>query len=200
MDRRQGAGDAAAPDSSSTSRTIRPALHVVEALRGKSGYLTLTRLVIDSYEREEYLLFSGFDDDGGRSIRRRWRSSSTVTRHVGRRRRAIPRHTERAGGGSRAAREGHGQPLARSRTARTSTQAREKLEKWADDMVLAAEKALQDTKEQIKVLRRQARQADDARGAARRFRRRSRSWNASSAASGRTSSRPRTRSWRSATR
>jgi hypothetical protein len=38
-------------------------------------------------------------------------------------------------------------------------QAREKLEKWADDMVLSAEKALADTKEQIKVLRRQARQA-----------------------------------------
>ena len=38
-------------------------------------------------------------------------------------------------------------------------QAREKLEKWADDMVLSAEKALQDTKEQIKALRRQARQA-----------------------------------------
>jgi CRISPR/Cas system CMR subunit Cmr6 (Cas7 group RAMP superfamily) len=38
-------------------------------------------------------------------------------------------------------------------------QAREKLEKWADDMVLSAEKALVDTKEQIKALRRQARQA-----------------------------------------
>jgi hypothetical protein len=35
-------------------------------------------------------------------------------------------------------------------------QAREKLEKWADDMVLSAEKALADTKEQIKALRRQA--------------------------------------------
>lgn len=38
-------------------------------------------------------------------------------------------------------------------------QAREKLEKWADDMVLSAEKALADTKEQIKALRRRARQA-----------------------------------------
>ena len=39
-------------------------LHIVEALRGKTGFLTLTRLVVDSYEREEYLLFSGFDEDG----------------------------------------------------------------------------------------------------------------------------------------
>jgi exonuclease VII large subunit len=38
-------------------------------------------------------------------------------------------------------------------------EAREKLERWADDMLLSAEKALTDTKEQIKALRRQARQA-----------------------------------------
>ena len=39
-------------------------------------------------------------------------------------------------------------------------EAREKLERWADDMLLSAEKALLDTKEQIKALRRQARQAN----------------------------------------
>ena len=39
-------------------------LHVIETLRGKAGYLTLTRLAVDSYEREEYLLFSGFDEVG----------------------------------------------------------------------------------------------------------------------------------------
>ncbi len=38
-------------------------------------------------------------------------------------------------------------------------EAREKLEKWADDMVLSAEKALKDTKEQIKIQQRQARLA-----------------------------------------
>lgn len=63
-----------------------------------------TRLVVESYEQEEYLLFSGFDD------------ADASLDH-------------------------------------------EKLEKWADDMVLSAEKALADTKEQIKALRRQARQA-----------------------------------------
>ncbi len=38
-------------------------------------------------------------------------------------------------------------------------EARERLEKWADDMVLAAEKELKDTKEQIKALNRQSRLA-----------------------------------------
>jgi Fe2+ transport system protein B len=36
-------------------------------------------------------------------------------------------------------------------------QAREKLERWADDVVVSAEEALGDTKEQIKALRREAR-------------------------------------------
>ena len=38
-------------------------------------------------------------------------------------------------------------------------EARDRLDKWAEDMVLAAEKALRDTKEQIKALKREARQA-----------------------------------------
>ena len=39
-------------------------LTVVEVLRGRRGHLTLTYLTVDSYDREEYLLFSGFEDDG----------------------------------------------------------------------------------------------------------------------------------------
>ncbi len=42
---------------------------------------------------------------------------------------------------------------------RLFTEERERLEKWADDMVLAAEKELADTKAQIKAIRRQARLA-----------------------------------------
>src|SRR5690606_29139061 len=41
---------------------------------------------------------------------------------------------------------------------------REKLERWPDDMVLSAEKALADTKEQIKALRRPPRQATSPAG------------------------------------
>jgi predicted nucleic acid-binding Zn-ribbon protein len=38
-------------------------------------------------------------------------------------------------------------------------EARDKLDRWADDMVLGAEQALKNTKEQIKVAQREARQA-----------------------------------------
>lgn len=133
-------------------------LHVIEALRGKSGFLTLTRLVIDSYEREEYLLFSGFDEgdasldqetmeklfgcagrlqgDTGIPDTVAHRLSAEAERHV---RATVSRSLEQ--------------------NSAHFGEARDKLEKWADDMVLSAEKALQDTKEQIKALRRQARWA-----------------------------------------
>ncbi|MBF6568054.1 MAG: DEAD/DEAH box helicase [Candidatus Binataceae bacterium] len=133
-------------------------LHVIEALRGKSGFLTLTRLVVNSYDREEYLLFSGFDDNGGAldqdtmeklfACSGRLNSADPIPATVEPRLSAESQRHAKA-------------TLSRSLELNSVhfNQAREKLEKWADDMVLSAEKALIDTKEQIKVLRREARQA-----------------------------------------
>jgi hypothetical protein len=133
-------------------------LHVIEALRGKSGYLTLCRQVIDSFETEEYLLFSGFDE-GGQSldqetIDKLFQCSGRVDDCsqipdvlAGRLAQESTRHAEATVSRSLEANSRHFQ------------QAREKLERWADDMVLAAEKALRDTKDKIKVMQREARQA-----------------------------------------
>lgn len=135
-----------------------PRVHVVEALRGKRGYLTLTRLTIESYEREEYLLFSGFDEAGNsldQEAMEKLFGCDGQTK-VGCQ---IPESvTQRL----KSEAERHGKATVSRSLEQNSVhfnQAREKLEKWADDMVLAAEKALLDTKEQIKSLRRQARQA-----------------------------------------
>ena len=116
-------------------------------------------MVVDSYEREEYLLFSGFDDDGaparsgddGEAFRLRWPSGRMDER--------LPNSVI---GALTAGSERHAKAAVSRSLEQNSAhfnQAREKLEKWADDMVLSAEKALDDTKEQIKVLRREARQA-----------------------------------------
>ena len=133
-------------------------VHSVEALRGKSGYLTLTKLAVDSYEREEYLLFSGFDESGS-SL-----DQETMEKLFG-----CDARTEDAGEtpesvSQRLAAESERHAKATvSRSLEQNSehfnQARDKLEKWADDMVLSAEKALQDTKDQIRALRRQSRQA-----------------------------------------
>jgi len=133
-------------------------IHAVEALRGKMGFLTLTRLVVDSYEREEYLLFSGLAD-GGASL-----DQETMEKLFGCSGRLqgdeeIPASVQQRLG---AEAERHAKATISRSLEQNSVhfhQAREKLEKWADDMVLSAEKALAATKEQIKALRRQARQA-----------------------------------------
>jgi SNF2-related domain/Helicase conserved C-terminal domain len=133
-------------------------LHVVESLRGKSGYVALTRQVIESYEREEYLLFSAFDDEGRtldqETIEKLFNCAGRLDGQMN-----IPDAVA-----ARLAAEGTRHSHATvSRSLETNShhfqQAREKLERWADDMVLAAEKALRDTKEKIKSLQREARQA-----------------------------------------
>ena len=136
-------------------------LSVIEALRGKAGYLILTRLTIHSYEREERMLFSGFDEAGvsldQETIEKLF---SCAGRTTGDGEVAIPasakqrlneeaqRHTQATVSRSLEQNNKH------------FNEARDKLEKWADDMVLSAEKALLATKEQIKALRRQAREAE----------------------------------------
>lgn len=133
-------------------------LHVIEALRGKSGFLTLTRLQINSYEREEQLLFSGFDEKGTsiapETLEKLFSCGATALAEV-LPAPALERLVTESGRHTSAA-------ISRSLEKNSAhfNQAREKLEKWADDVVLGAEKALLDTKEQIRALRRQARQAN----------------------------------------
>ncbi|QQS49501.1 MAG: DEAD/DEAH box helicase family protein [Acidobacteriota bacterium] len=133
-------------------------LHVIEALRGRSGFLTLTRLAIDSYDREEYLLFSGFDDSGAtldfETLEKLFNCEGHIESSDG-----IPDDVERrlAAEAERHAKATISRSLEQN-SVHFNTQ-REQLEKWADDMVLSAEKALRDTKEQIKTLKREARQA-----------------------------------------
>jgi superfamily II DNA or RNA helicase len=131
---------------------------IVEALRGQCGWLVLERLVIESLDREEHLLLSGFGDDGrgldqetlaklflcdGRVV-----GSAKAAGRVGQRLTAeADRHAEAT--------------VARSLEAnsRHFREERERLERWADDLVTAAEKELADTKTQIRALTRQARLA-----------------------------------------
>jgi len=133
-------------------------LSVVEALRGQRGYLTLSRLTVDSYDREEYLLFSGFGDDGAaldqETMEKLFLCGARVVGADG----APEREAQRlAGEAERHARATVSRSL--EQNSKHFHEAREKLEKWADGMAVSAEKTLADTKEQIKALRRQARQA-----------------------------------------
>jgi len=133
-------------------------LSVVESVRGKKGHLTLSRLRVDSYDREEYLLFSGFADDGTtldqETMEKMFLCAGSM---MGSAALSEPA-SQRLDADSRRHAEA---TVSRSleENSKYFNDAREKLERWADDMVLSAEKTLASTKEQIKALRRQARQA-----------------------------------------
>jgi len=135
-------------------------ISVVESLVGKSGFLTLTKLSIDSFDREEHLLLSGVDADGGsvdhetleRLLSISCAESDFDTRGVPTRsgehlRRAIAQHTRAT--------------INRSLEINSEHLAvqRDRLDRWADDLILASEQSLRATKEQIKAAKRAERQA-----------------------------------------
>lgn len=133
-------------------------ISMVEDLTGKSGWLVLRRLIVDSFEREEYLLFSAFDDDG-KSL-----DQETCEKLFNCKGRVLDALDVSEGERQRLAADAdrHAKATVSKSLERNNihfNEARERLEKWAEDMVLAVEKELRDTKEQIKALGRQARQA-----------------------------------------
>jgi len=139
-----------------TSHPARIAL--VEQIKGKAGHLILQHLRIDSFEREEYLLFSGFTDDG-RSLDQEtcaklFNCAGAVTGNS-----IVADNVQGhlAGDADRHVRATIHRSLEANN--RHFNEAREQLDKWAEDMEVAAQKELDDTKRQIRALNRQARQA-----------------------------------------
>lgn len=113
---------------------------------------------IDSFDREEFLLFSAFDDSGRNLDQETCEKLFNCRASVGIR--SISPH----GLETRLQEESqrHAQAtIARSleENNRHFNEARDQLDKWAEDMELAAQKELDDTKRQIRDLQRRSRQA-----------------------------------------
>lgn len=132
-------------------------ISMIDALKSKSGYLRLQKLTVESYELEEYLLFSGFTDDGSTLDQETCEKlfacdaqvdSISLTAEA--RQRLADESNRHAKGMLNKSLETNSQYF---------YQARDRLEKWADDMLVSAEKALKDIKEQIKAVKRDSRQA-----------------------------------------
>jgi len=131
---------------------------IVERLKERTGWLGLQHMRIESFDSEEYLLFSGMDDAGNnidQETCEKLFNCSGQARAV----QAIPdsakerlmqdqeRHTKAT--------------LAKNleENNRHFSEARDQLDKWAEDMEMAAQKELDDTKRQIRDLQRRSRQA-----------------------------------------
>lgn len=130
---------------------------MVEALKGKSGVLALERLTITSFDTEEHLLFSAFTDDGNSLDQEQCEKLFQCQAEIG------PAEGLAAFSGRLAAATERHAAATISCALETSNrhfqEERDRLEKWADDLIVAAEKELKDTKARLKLLNRQARQA-----------------------------------------
>jgi hypothetical protein len=133
-------------------------ISVVEELKGKSGVLTLERLTISSFDTEEHNLFTAITDDGTaldqEQCEKLFHCRATVmplNDTVSNRNQRLTQEAERHAAAT----------ISRSLEQNTLhfQEERDKLDKWADDLIVAAEKELKDTKAKIKLLNRQARQA-----------------------------------------
>jgi SNF2 family DNA or RNA helicase len=133
-------------------------ISVIESLKGRSGWLTLSKLEISSFESEEYLLFSAIDDAGGNlgqeTIEKlfncigydsqetslpepiRQRLCADSERHI---KATITRNLEDNN--------------------KHLSEACIQLDKWAEDMEKAAAKEMDDTKRKIADIRRKVRLA-----------------------------------------
>ena len=129
----------------------------IETLKGQSGWLTLQKLTVESFEREEFLLFSAFADAGQsldqETCEKLFRCMAQTAPAT-----ATPEAEDRL---DREAKRHAQATIAGSLESNSQIfqQERERLDRWAEDMVLAAEKELADTKAQIKALNRQTRLA-----------------------------------------
>jgi uncharacterized coiled-coil protein SlyX len=133
-------------------------LSMVETIKGQSGWLALQDLAIDSFDREDYLLFSAFDDAGKsldqETCEKLFNCQASVAAVADppaslheRLRKEGDRHAQATIG------------LSLEANNKLFVEEREQLDRWADDMVIAAERDLADTKAQIKLVRRQSRLA-----------------------------------------
>jgi hypothetical protein len=133
-------------------------ISLVESLKGKSGWLRLQHLIVDSFDREDFLLFSAIDDQNNNvdqetceklfnCIGYNCQTSPPTTSFESRLQADCARHVHAT--------------IARNleENQRHFSEARDQLDKWAEDMELAAQKELDDTKRQIRDLQRRSRQS-----------------------------------------
>jgi len=130
---------------------------VIEKLRGMSGWLTLARLEVTAFETTEALLFSGLTDDG-QGLDQETCEKLMAIPAAGK---PTPLNTAvpeaLLANSQRALKATIAQVLEANQ--RLFNEERDKLERWADDKLLAAEEALKNTKARIAQLKRDARKA-----------------------------------------
>ena len=132
-------------------------ISVVEKLKGKSGYLVLSKLAIESFDKDEYLLFNAFDDDGNtihpEICEKMFECYADIDTHI------IPADIH-----DKLMQDAHCHSSATVDKVMERNNFHYQVEcdrlfKWSDDLILSAEKELKNTKNKIRNLNRLLRQA-----------------------------------------
>lgn len=131
-------------------------ISVVEQLRGHSGWLSLSKLTIDSLQTDEHLVFSAFTDEGHSIEDETCRKLFTVAATS----KAISSTAPTALAQMQQRRVDAQLSKCMEANQHYFREERDKLERWADDKILASEEALEETKAKIKTFKRESRQAD----------------------------------------
>ncbi|MDE4542418.1 SNF2-related protein [Thermoanaerobacterium sp. R66] len=131
---------------------------VVEQLKGQMGYMILTKLTIQSFDKEEYLLFSGFASSGKMLDQEICEKIMMCQGQVAEIKdlpdvivKRLQQESERFCEAT----------VSRVMEANNKffTEEQERLQKWADDLIQSSEKELEDIKVRLRELSRQARLA-----------------------------------------
>ncbi len=133
-------------------------ISAIEDLKGRSGYLVLSKLSIESLENEDHLLFNAYTDYGQVLDQERCEKLFQCRGRVKNLLDIDKEHRQRLQNEAQIHAQGS---LNRSMEKSNCyfQQERNRLDKWADDMVLSAEQELKDTRAKIKVVKREARNA-----------------------------------------
>jgi ERCC4-related helicase len=133
-------------------------ISVVESLNGKSGYMILSKLIIQSFGQDEYLLFNAFDSSGAvvhsEICEKMFECSVTSQSNI-----SLPDAVhKRLQDDNRC----HIDATIDKTMERNNSYYQDecdRLFRWTDDLVSSAEKELKDTKNKLRALNRQLRQS-----------------------------------------
>ncbi len=133
-------------------------ISVIDRLKDQSGWLTLQHLRIESFDSEEFILFSAVDDRGNNLDQETCEKLFNCTGQSC----IMESIPEAIGKRLQADSDRHAKGTIASNLEENNrhfSEARDQLDKWAEDMEMAAQKELDDTKRQIRDLQRRSRQA-----------------------------------------
>lgn len=134
-------------------------ISVVEELKGKSGWMKLSKLTIDSFDRHEELVFTATNDDGTNleqeTCQKLFNCVGATHGDV-----IIPDDAQRMITSKEKQRHNATVNRVMEYNNQFFREEHARIDKWADDMILAAEKELKDIREQIKAVGRQVRLAE----------------------------------------